>query len=48
MTKMKKFKCKNFIKGYIPCELCVINKEYIDFQNANMVSCFEPLLELEK
>lgn len=37
-----KYPCKNFKKGYMPCELCVINKTYIDLQNVECQSCFEP------
>lgn len=39
---MTKYPCKNFKRGYMPCELCVINKTYIDLQNADCNSCFEP------
>ena len=39
-----KYKCKNFKKDYIICELCVINRKYIDLQNADCVSCFAPEL----
>lgn len=49
MTKIKtKFKCKNYRPGYMPCEVCVHDKEYIVLQNANCVSCFEPLIETNK
>ena len=37
-----KYKCKNYRPGYMFCELCVLEKRYIDFQNANCNSCFEP------
>lgn len=36
------FQCANFKPGYVTCELCRINKRYIDLQNAELVSCFEP------
>ena len=38
------YKCKNFRPGHMFCELCVINKRYIDLQNTECVSCFEPEL----
>lgn len=38
---LKKARCINYKPGYIPCELCIINKEYIDLQNAKCVSCFK-------
>lgn len=34
--------CKNFRRGYIPCEMCVINKTYVELQKADCKSCFEP------
>lgn len=37
-------KCKNFRKGNVTCELCIINKEYINLQLANCKSCFEALI----
>lgn len=37
-----KYSCKNFKSGNIICELCVINKTYIDIQNSECTSCFEP------
>ena len=43
---MTKFNCKNFKKGYIPCELCKINKKYIDLQNADCESCFEAEIKI--
>lgn len=36
------FNCKNFRPGYSFCELCRINKKYIDLQNNECKSCFEP------
>ena len=41
---MTNYRCKNFKKGYTKCELCIINKTYIDLQNADCQSCFEPEL----
>lgn len=41
---MTNYRCKNFKKGYMECELCIINKTYIDLQNADCQSCFEPEL----
>ena len=41
---MNTYYCKNFKKGYTFCELCIINRRYIDLQNADCQSCFEPLL----
>ena len=43
--KFTQYKCKNYRAGYIHCELCSINKTYIDLQNAECNSCFAPLLE---
>lgn len=37
-----KYMCKNFQKDNIICELCIINKTYIDIQNVECQSCFEP------
>ena len=42
------YHCKNFKKGYMTCELCVINRRYIDLQNSNCCSCFEPDLNSVK
>ena len=39
---MTNYHCKNFKKGNMTCELCIINKRYIDLQNADCESCFEP------
>lgn len=39
-----KYMCKNFQRNYTVCELCVINKTYIDIQNCECQSCFEPEL----
>jgi len=36
------YQCKNFRKGYIPCELCVINKTYAELQKVECQSCFKP------
>ena len=38
---LKKEKCINFKKGNINCELCIINKLYVDLQNSNAKSCFK-------
>lgn len=35
------FNCKNFKPGYTFCELCVLNKRYVDLQNSDCKSCFE-------
>ena len=37
-----KYFCKNFQQGNVICELCLINKTYIDIQNVDCKSCFEP------
>ena len=42
--RFTKYKCKHFKAGYMPCELCVIHKTFIDLQNADCNSCFAPLL----
>ena len=39
---MTNYHCKNFKKGHMTCELCIVNRRYIDLQNANCESCFEP------
>lgn len=36
------YSCKNFKKGYIPCEMCVINKTYVEIQQVDCKSCFSP------
>lgn len=39
------YHCKNFRRGYIPCELCVINKTYAELQKVECQSCFSPLVD---
>lgn len=39
-----RYMCKNFQKDNMTCELCIINKTYIDIQNVECQSCFEPEL----
>ena len=34
--------CKNFKAGNIICEMCIINKKYVDLQNSKCISCLEP------
>lgn len=38
------FFCKNFKKDDLICELCIINKTYIDVQNVSCNSCFAPVI----
>ena len=40
-----KYLCKNFKKNNLICELCMINKTYIDIQNVDCQSCFSPDLD---
>ena len=42
------YRCKNFRRGHTTCELCLINRRYIDLQNANCISCFEAELSETK
>lgn len=42
------YQCKKFRRGYIPCEMCVINKTYVALQQVNCKSCFEPELNETK
>lgn len=35
------YHCKNFRRGHMTCELCLINRKYVDLQNTECVSCFE-------
>lgn len=36
------YQCKNFRKGYVPCEMCVLNKTYVVLQQTDCKSCFQP------
>lgn len=45
---LKKEQCANYRPGFINCELCVLNKEYINLQNTNCKSCFKSVLNMEK
>lgn len=45
---LKNYKCANFIKGNTNCELCIINRTYIDLQNTDCQSCFKPLIEIKR
>lgn len=38
---LKKEKCINYQEGNINCELCIIDKLYVDLQNSNVKSCFK-------
>ena len=38
---LRREKCINFKEGNITCELCIVNKEYINLQNSNCKSCFK-------
>lgn len=44
---LKNEKCANYREGNINCELCIINKLYVDLQNSNAESCFKSIVEVK-